>query len=76
MSPEQALEVLRKLVCDGFRTFDCPEALKTLEAIVLTQQTTNISVMPCPFHRVGELCFLKNLADCSMEACLIHRARE
>ena len=47
MSPEQALEVLRKLVCDGFRTFDCQEALKTLEAIVLTQQTTNISVMPC-----------------------------
>jgi len=45
---------------------------KTIEAAATSY---NISVMPCPFHRVGELCFLKNLAGCSMEACLIHRAR-
>ena len=52
------------------------ERIVAEEGRVAALQTTNISVMPCPFHRVGELCFLKNLAGCSMEACLIHRARE
>ena len=73
MSPEQALEVLRKLVCDGFRTFDCQEALKTLEAIVLTQQTTNISAMPCREFIPTVLCKCDNRFECGQRSCLIER---
>ena len=48
MSPKQALQVLRNLVCDGVRAFDCQKALKTLETAVLAQQTNNSSSHEMP----------------------------
>jgi len=72
MSPEQALKVLRNLVCDGVRAFDCQKALKTLEVFVLAQQTTNSRVMPCPSWVSKGDCFTGagrcDITPCSLPA--------
>jgi len=50
MTNDDALEVLRKLVYDGYRLFECQEAWQTLNTAVLGT-THNKLIMPCPICR-------------------------